>query len=373
MLLRQSVTPQLGLDPTAVRWTESELAKAQESTQANPVPGFYYTPYASLQQRLEYLAETSMKRRAVEFYLKEQGVAAVLIPSSHSHGLLNTGSTSPLMRPSDPESLPQIVIAAEHASRLHRLIERGVPPQLEVESKTTYVYRPEFNVNVVGDISGTDKAGEFVLIGAHLDSEAAGSGAIDNGTGSAVMLEVMRILRAVEIRPRRSVRIVLWTGEEQGYIGSLDYVRKNVGDPVSGLLVDAPQRIAAYMNLDHGTGQIRGIYLQGNSNWRTLFTRVFEPMAFLGVSTVTLESTRGTDHMVFDALNVPAFQFVQDLIDLDSVTGHTDMDSLDHAIKKDLQINAAVIAATVAHIANLEEIPDRRAEVPDYGLSIVDE
>lgn len=371
LLLQPTTTAAPNFEATAERWQAPELARAGRSDDPTPVSGFYYTPRSSFHEALSEALKVEAKRRKVQLYLSEHGVAAVLIPSRFTHGLLYVGAT-PFIHFNDPKPVPQIVIANEHAQRLHRLIERGITPEIRVESTNQFVEKPAYNVNVLGEIKGSRNPEEFVLVGAHLDSEVAGSGAIDNGTGSAVMLESMRILSAIGARPDRSIRIALWAGEEQGYIGSLDYAAKYIGDIMTGSPGPRHEAIVAYLNLDHGTGRIRGVYLQGNSAWRSLFEQILAPFQFAGASTITLESTTGTDHVVFDALNVPAFQFVQDLINLDTVTGHTNLDSVDHALEEDLQINAAIIAAAALHIANSKTIPSRRDRVPEYRYTLPD-
>jgi Zn-dependent M28 family amino/carboxypeptidase len=196
---------------------------------------------------------------------------------------------------------------------------------------------------VVGD--------EVVMIGAHLDSWQAGTGATDNASGSAVMLEVMRILKALGVSPKRTIRIGLWSAEEQGLLGSRGYVAKTFGGAASGTTTPAHDKFSGYFNIDNGTGKIRGIYLQGNEACRPIFSAWLEPFRDLGATTVTASNTGGTDHQSFDGIGLPGFQFIQDPIEYNTRTHHSNMDVYDHLIESDLKQMATIVASLVYHTA----------------------
>jgi Zn-dependent M28 family amino/carboxypeptidase len=186
---------------------------------------------------------------------------------------------------------------------------------------------------------------EIVMIGAHLDSWQAGTGATDNASGSAVMMEAMRILKALGVQPRRTIRIGLWSGEEQGLLGSRGYVKKTFADPANMQPLPQHEKFSAYYNIDNGTGKIRGIYLQGNADCKDIFSAWLEPFKDLGATTVTISNTGGTDHQAFDAVGLPGFQFIQDPIEYDTRTHHSNMDVYDHLIADDLKQIATIVAA----------------------------
>jgi carboxypeptidase Q len=198
------------------------------------------------------------------------------------------------------------------------------------------------------------------MLGAHLDSWAAGTGATDNGAGSAVVLEAFRILRALNVPMDRTVRIALWSGEEQGLFGSRGYVRAHFGDPISMKLRPEHGKLSAYFNLDNGSGKIRGIYLQGNDMVRPIFESWLAPFKDEGATTITIRNTGGTDHQSFDAVGLPAFQFIQDPLDYGSRTHHSELDVYDHAQPQDLQQAAAIVAAFVYNAATRNEMLPRK-------------
>jgi len=193
------------------------------------------------------------------------------------------------------------------------------------------------------------------MLGGHLDSWQSATGATDNAAGCAVMMEAIRILKESGLKPRRTIRIALWSGEEQGLRGSRGYVKNHFADPATMQLKDEQSKVSAYFNLDNGTGKIRGIYLQGNEKVRPIFTQWFEPFTSLGASTITISNTGGTDHLAFDAVGIPGFQFIQDGIEYGTRTHHTNMDSYDHLIGDDLTQAATIVAAFVFNAANRDE------------------
>jgi Zn-dependent M28 family amino/carboxypeptidase len=215
--------------------------------------------------------------------------------------------------------------------------------------------------NVTGEIPGAAKKDELVMVGAHLDSWHSGTGATDNAAGSAVMIEVMRILKTLNLKLDRTVRIALWSGEEQGLLGSKAYVKEHFGDPATMKLTAAHAKFAGYFNLDNGSGKIRGVYLQNNDGMRPVFEEWLAPFRDQGVTTVSIRNTGGTDHLSFDDVGLPGFQFIQDPLDYETVTHHSIMDTFDHIRAPDLMQAAAVIATVVYDAANRPEMLPRKA------------
>lgn len=272
-----------------------------------------------------------------------------------------------------PPILPQMVVAAEHYNRLVRMIQKGVQPEMEIDIESTYHDGAPNCFNVIAEIPGTDLKEEIVMIGAHFDSWHSGTGATDNAIGCGVVMEAMRILKAIDAAPRRTIRVALWTGEEQGLFGSRAYVaehfgvlntprRSREGDDESSqqkipVLETKPEydKLSAYFNLDNGAGKIRGIYLQGNEALRPIFRAWLSPFAELGASTVTISNTGGTDHQSFTGIGLPGFQFIQDPIEYDTRTHHSSMDVFERVIEDDAK-QASVIMATFAYqAANRDE------------------
>ena len=207
-----------------------------------------------------------------------------------------------------------------------RTLEKKIPVTLQMDIDNKF-YDADLNAfNVVGELPGTDKADEVVMLGAHFDSWHAGTGATDNAAGSAVMMEAMRILKTSGVKLRRTVRIGLWSGEEQGLLGSRAYVKEHFGDPATMQLKPEHAKLAGYFNVDNGTGAIRGVYLQGNEAVAPIFQAWMEPFQNLGMTTLTIRNTGGTDHLSFDAVGLPGFQFIQDEVEYDSRTHHSNMD-----------------------------------------------
>lgn len=260
-----------------------------------------------------------------------------------------------------PKILPQVVVAAEHYNRMVRQLQKGFPVKLEMSLETAFTESSK-GFNVIAEIPGTDLADEVVMIGAHLDSWHSGTGATDNAAGSAVMMEAMRILKSLGQSPRRTIRIGLWNGEKQKLIGSRNYVKRVFGQRLdqslpydSMQLTAAAEKFSVYFNMDNGTGKYRGVYMQGNEAARPVFRAWMQPFEDMGMATLTLRNTGGTDHLSFDAIGLPAFQFIQDPIEYSSRTHHTSMDLYDKAIEADLQHNAIVTAAFAWTAANRDE------------------
>ena len=207
---------------------------------------------------------------------------------------------------------------------------------------------------------GTDKAGECVMIGAHFDSWHTGTGATDNAAGSAVMLEAMRILKVTGVRLRRTVRIGLWTGEEEGLLGSKEYVKAHFGDPATMQLKPEHGKLSGYFNVDNGTVAIRGVYLQGNEAVAPIFQSWMEPFKNMGMNTLTIRNTGGTDHLSYDAVGLPGFQFIQDEVEYNARTHHSNMDTYERLQPNDMMRNAVIVASFVLHTANRDETLPRK-------------
>jgi hypothetical protein len=258
-------------------------------------------------------------------------------------------------------TLPQVTLAVEHYNRMVRLLEHNTPVKVELNIEAKFreetADRPG-GFNVVGEIPGTDKADEIVLIGAHFDSWHGGTGATDNAAGSAAMMEVLRIFKAANLRPRRTVRIGLWGAEENGLIGSQAYVREHLGTPAE----PKPElaKLSAYFNIDNGTGRIRGIWMQSNTQVKPIFEAWIRPLKDLGVEILGPRSVSQTDHTRFDAVGVPAFQFVQERYEYNSRTHHSNMDVYDRVQVEDMKQIATVAAVFAWHAANRDAMLPRK-------------
>ena len=234
-----------------------------------------------------------------------------------------------------------------------------------MDVKTTFNEKDTKGYNVVAEIKGTDPSlkDELVMLGGHLDSWQAATGATDNAAGCAVMMEVVRIFKTLNIQPRRTIRIALWGGEEQGLLGSRGYVKNHFADPATMELKPEHAKFSSYFNIDNGTGKVRGIYLQGNEKVKDIFAQWLTPFHDMGAKTVTISNTGGTDHGSFDAVGLPGFQFIQDPIEYDTRTHHTNMDSYDHLIAEDLQQISVIVASFVYNAAMRDEKLPRK-ELP---------
>lgn len=264
--------------------------------------------------------------------------------------------------------LPQMTMSVEHYNRMLRLLNKGINTTLTMDLKAKYTNPDGMEHNIIAEIPGTDLKDEIVMFGAHFDSWHSATGATDNAAGSSVMMEAARILletiKESGIRPRRTLRLALWTGEEQGLLGSRAYVKEHFAetDPRGNPLELKPEqeKISAYYNLDNGTGKIRGVYMQGNPDVAPIFRAWLNPFEDLEASTLTLSNTGGTDHRSFDAVGIPGFQFIQDPIAYFNRTHHSNMDNWDHLIEDDLKQAATVIASFVFHTAQRDELLPRK-------------
>lgn len=293
-------------------------------------------------------------------FLLEEGVVATLIDDDRAHEGLDFSEAAGSHDVKDPLAPPTFIVTAEHYNRIVRLAKRNTPVKLQVNLQARASEQAVDGYNVIAEIPGGAKKDEVVMVGAHFDSWHSGTGATDNGAGSAVMMEVVRILKALDLKLDRTVRIGLWSGEEQGLYGSKAYVKEHFGDPKTMKVTAAHAKFSGYFNLDNGSGKIRGVYLQNNDAMRPLFEEWQAPFRDLGVTAVSIRNTGGTDHLSFDAVGLPGFQFIQDPLDYMTVTHHSSMDVYDHAVAGDLMQSAAVIASVVYEAANRPDMLPRK-------------
>jgi len=300
----------------------------------------------------------------------KEGAIALLSSSPRGHDgtlFVQGPSFRNAQDPKSSEGITEIVIAMEDYMSMCRLSKNGVPVKMDVDIATAFYTADTKGYNVIAEIPGTDPKlkEELVMLGGHLDSWQSATGATDNAAGCAVMLEVVRILKTLDIKPRRTIRIALWSGEEQGLFGSRNYVKNHFADQADMILKPAHEKFSAYYNIDNGTGKIRGIYLQGNENTRDTFAEWLKPFHDLGATTITASNTGGTDHQSFDAVGLPGFQFIQDPIEYDTRTHHTNMDSYDHLLGDDLKQVATIVAAFVYNTAMMDgKIPRKELPLP---------
>jgi len=322
-----------------------------------------------------FLKRQRLQKKLRSFLVEERALATVE-PSERDSGVVRVAGGGSRERDENP-GVPALVMAVEHYNRLSRYLSKEIEFELEIDVRARFHDEDPMAYNTVAEIPGTDPKGEVVMLGAHLDSWHSGCGATDNAAGSAVMMEAVRILQALSLKPKRTIRIALWSGEEQGLRGSRAYVSEHFGsrpeptDPEEKLLPSSLRKetgpltlkpehakLSAYFNVDNGTGKIRGVYLQENAAVRPIFQAWLEPFADLGATRLTLRNTGGTDHLPFDAVGLPGFQFIQDPVEYSTLTHHTNIDVYDHLQKEDLMQASAIVASFVYHAAmRPERIP----------------
>ena len=299
-------------------------------------------------------------RKKLAAFWRDEGVAVLVTEGFRNDGGTMFGGNGGSRDVKDPLGPAQIVIAAEQYNRIIRCLDKKVPVKLEIEVKNTVTDTVQDGINVIAEIPGRSRKDEIVFIGGHLDSWHYGTGATDNGAGSAVMLEVMRILKKLNLPMERTVRIGLWGGEEQGLLGSREYVKAHLADRSNMKTLPEWDKVSAYFNVDNGGGKIRGVYLQGNEMARPVFEAYLAPFKDLGVTTISIRNTGGTDHLSFDGVGVPGFQFIQDPLEYDSRTHHSNMDVYDRIQRGDMLQMSAVVASIVYQTANRPEMFPRK-------------
>lgn len=345
-------------EPLSTRFTEDQIAQAEKSIV--PAPNNPLGPSIGdidLIANLDAIFNTFMRKDDAFFaFLKEEGALSILGTTPFFPGVIHP-SGSYNFRKSDKRTVPYFAIAPENFGKLKRLIERGTIPKIKFHLDAELYLRPKNNVNIIAEIKGSDSKlkDEVVMIGAHFDSWHSASGATDNGAGSAVMMEVMRIIKASGLKPKRTIRIALWGGEEQGYVGSMAYAEDHYGKVKATSRKKEVENISAYINMDNGAGQMRGVYLQGNEAVKPIFEEMLAPYKHLDVNNLTIQNTNFTDHDVFDYYKIPGFQIIQDALNYSTVTHHTNLDVLEYVPERDMMINATVIAALVYQIAERDQ------------------
>jgi hypothetical protein len=327
--------------------------------------------------REEFIRRRDFRKALTKFFADEKPLV-IIEPGNTDYGTFIVSGAG-TQKDGEQFPVPSVVLSAEHYDRLMRLIDQKKTFDLEVDVKTTFHDEDKNAYNTIAEIPGTDKKGEVVMIGAHLDSWHGGTGATDNGAGTVAAMEAVRILKAIGIAPKRTIRIALWSGEEEGLLGSRAYCAQHFGtrpeptDPdekdlpsslrkVKGPLTLKPEqaKLAGYFNMDNGTGKIRGVYMQENAAVRPIFERWIEPLKDLGVTTLTMRNTGGTDHLSFDDVGLPGFQFIQDEIEYEPLTHHTNYDVYERLQRDDLAQAAVVMATFVWEAANRPEMLPRK-------------
>ena len=342
------------------RRTDEEMRALAEDVILPPAgPDYFSRLYPPTPRNPDILTAA----QKLDFYVAE-GAAVVLESSSGWPGAVR-GFARPgakidrWARDATLASVPVIAITPEHYNRMYRVLARDIPVEVEVEVRNRHGAAVSQANNVVGEIPGSDRADEVVMLGAHFDTWHASPNASDNTSGVAVMLEAMRILKAVGAAPRRTIRIALWSGEEQGLWGSRAYVREHFDDPDDPAVgkKDGYDKLSVYFNQDYGPGQYRGIWLQGNEHVRAPFSAWMEPLRDMGMSTISPQGVGSTDHVPFDEVGLPAFQFLQARVG--GTGGHTNLDFFDTIPLDDLKKNAVIMAVFVYHAAIAEDVLPR--------------
>ena len=294
-------------------------------------------------------------------FLKDEGVAVVVrLGGGQSSGGTVFGQDAGSRDPKDPIPPPSVVLTPEHYNRVLRLLDNKIPVKLEFDIQAKFLDDRTDSVNVIGEIPGGRKRDEVVMIGAHLDSWQGGTGATDNAAGCAVMMEAMRILKTLDLPMDRTVRMGLWGGEEEGLLGSRAYVDEHFAKREDMKLKPEHAQLSGYFNVDNGSGKIRGVYLQGNDAMRPVFEAWFKPFQDLGAGTISIRNTGGTDHQSFDAVGLPGFQFIQEGLEYNSRTHHSNMDVYDRVQRADMAQMAAIVASFVYEAANRDEMLPRK-------------
>lgn len=362
--------------PLFNRDDEAELAKAAQFQSS----GKPYQREPEMEKRFKFRAEL------IKFFTDEH-VAAVLditrLPGND--GMINVQAGGDYQK-DKTIAFPRVTLSVDHFGRISRLLERKVPVEVELNVETKFYDDDPMSYNTIAEIPGVDPKlkDQVVMLGGHMDSWHASEGATDNGAGTIVAMEVVRLLEKLGVQPRRTIRIALWSGEEQGIYGSRAYVTDHFGSrpistdpeyqdlpdwlrPPSGPVQLKPEQklISAYFNLDNGPGKILGVYLQENAAVRPIFEKWMEPFHDLGMTTLTMRNTGSTDHVSFDAVGIPGFQFIQDGMDYGDLTHHSNLDSYEHIRPDDMKQAATIMAAFVYNAAMCDDMIPRKPIRPD--------
>ncbi len=352
------------------RLTDEDLSKIGEYQIPGERPPF---------RMAEILRRRQFQKDLNQFFADEKVLAVI----DHSRGTAGGGTVfvqaGGSYKPGETTTVPQLTMASEHWSRIARLLDQKKDVTLELSVTNQFYDEDPMQYDTIAEIPGTDKKDEIVMLGAHLDSWHAGTGATDNGAGSVVMMEAVRILKALDIKPRRTIRIGLWSGEEEGLLGSQGYVEQHFGsrphmdDPnmkgvptllrrEAGPVTVKPEqaKVSAYFNVDNGTGKIRGVYLQENEAVAPIFEAWMKPFKDLGMTTLTMRNTGGTDHLSFDAVGIPGFQFIQDPVEYETRTHHSNMDVYDRLQPEDLKQISVIVASFVYDAAMRDQMLPRK-------------
>jgi len=368
--------------PLFVRYTDKDL---------EDIAQYDIAPSRDLEKRIQQYLKRAALREKVAAFLADEKVTGVILPSRDGKNSGGSGGTffddngaalgTQPYKADKAVKVPVVVTAIENYGRVYRLLKQHVPVTLEMNVETKFTGDHQHGFDTVAEIPGTDPTlkDQIVMVGGHLDSWASGTGSTDNGAGSVVAMEAVRILKALDIHPRRTIRIALWSGEEQGLFGSKGYVKEHFGsyplatDPESMKMPEFLRKAAGpvetkpewknldvYINVDNGTGKIRGIYLQGNAAVEPIFRQWMKPLQDLGMTTITMQNTGGTDHLSYDAVGLPGFQFIQDPADYESRTHHSNMDTYERLQPADLAQIATIEAIFLYNAAQRDEMIPRK-------------
>lgn len=351
----------LHFEADAKRYDEEGLAELF----AAPIPGEKPSWWS---RRAEYRKKRKLRRQTSQF-LKDEGAALILEPSQREHGTVRLGSGGSRDMKAEP-GFPTLVVANEHYGRLYRMIEKGADVELAADVETIFYTDDSLGFNLIAEIPGVDRKlkKEVVMLGGHLDSWHAGTGATDNAASCSIAMEAMRILKKLNVRPRRTIRLALWSGEEQGLLGSRAYVKNHFADRRTMELLDDHEKVSVYFNLDNGAGKIRGIYAQENDAVKPIFEAWLAPFADMGAETVSIRRTGSTDHIAFDEVGIPGFQFIQDPMNYFTRTHHTNMDVYENVVESDL-IHSSIIMATFVYNAAMRDAKIPRKALPAPSIS----
>jgi hypothetical protein len=340
-------------DDVLKRYSEEELRKMENKLtpkqKQTPLPELFKSWESSDTYDFEFLK-----------FIEAEGALAVMKSRSMLLGVLHPDGTY-YFRTNDYKPLPYFAIMPEHFGRMIRMLKQNVTPIIRLNLETEFYDEPENNVNVIGELPGADSKlkSETILIGAHFDSWHSGTGATDNGASSIVLVEALRILKQIGYKPKRTIKMGLWGGEEQAFLGSAAFADKHYGD-MNEDPNDASKKVSAYLNLDNGAGAIRGLYLQSNEFARPVFKTIFKGITNLSEGVLTIENTLSTDHETFDHYNIPAFQFIQDDLTYRNVNHHTQLDVLEYVPEDDVMKNAVILAWTIYSLSEANEMVPRK-------------